>query len=70
MISSQWGHASCAPISRHFEFTRLQKQIIASAYEALAPIVTRRAGAEEKRPRGDSTTTARSDFPRSSGAGA
>ena len=70
MISSQRRHASCAPIRRHFELTRLQKQIIASAYEALMPIVTRRAGAEQKSSQGHSTAAARSDLPRSSGTGA
>jgi hypothetical protein len=70
MISSQRRHASCPLINRHFEFTRLQKQIIASAYEALVPIVGRRAGAEQKRREGHSTATTRSDLRRSSGTGA
>jgi hypothetical protein len=70
MISSQRRHASCPLINRHFEFTRLQKQIIASAYESLVPVVGRRAGAEQKCPQGHSTAAARSDLPRSSGTGA
>ena len=29
------------PVTRHFEFTRLQDQLIALAYQALIPVVSR-----------------------------
>ena len=29
------------PVSRHFEFSRLQDQLIARAYQALIPVVSR-----------------------------
>jgi hypothetical protein len=29
------------PVTRHFEFTRLQDQLIARAYQALIPVVSR-----------------------------
>ena len=32
------------PVIRHFEFTRLQNQSIALAYQALIPVVSRRSG--------------------------
>ncbi len=37
------------PVTRHFEFTRLQNQLIALAYEALIPVVCRPL--ERPRPR-------------------
>ena len=34
---------ACSPlVTRHFEFTRLQGRSIASAYEALIPVTSRR----------------------------
>jgi hypothetical protein len=32
------------PVTRHFEFTRLQEQLIALAYQALIPVVSRHPG--------------------------
>ena len=37
------------PIVRHFEFTRLQNQLIALAYQAVIPVVSRPL--EQPRPR-------------------
>jgi hypothetical protein len=70
MISSPLGHAPSPPVNRRFEFTRLHGQIIASAYEALVPIVARRPGAEDKRPQGHPKDATRSPLPRTSGTGA
>jgi hypothetical protein len=36
------------PVTRHFEFTRLQDQLIALAYQALIPVVSRHL--EQPRP--------------------
>ena len=70
MIASPRRHAFSLPVTRHFEFTRLQKKVIASAYEALLPVVARRPGAEHNRPGDRPKVVTRTDFPRSSGAGA
>ena len=42
MITSPRGRALSTPVHRHFEFTRLQNQSLACAYEALIPLVSRR----------------------------
>jgi hypothetical protein len=41
MITSQPRTTIGLPITRHFESTRLQEQLIASAYHTLIPIVAR-----------------------------
>ena len=38
MITSARRSALSPPVIRHFEFTRLQNQLIALAYQALIPI--------------------------------
>ena len=42
MIATSRRSASIPIISRHYEFSRLQDQTLASAYEALIPVVSRR----------------------------
>ena len=42
MITSPRRRALSTPVHRPFEFTRLQSQSIACAYEALIPLVSRR----------------------------
>jgi hypothetical protein len=41
MITSPRRPTLRPPVSRHFEFTRLQDQLIARAYQALIPVVSR-----------------------------
>ena len=41
MITSARRSALSPPVIRHFEFTRLQDQLIALAYQALIPVVSR-----------------------------
>ena len=41
MITSARRSALGLPVIRHFEFTRLQDQLIALAYQALIPVVSR-----------------------------
>ncbi len=70
MIASPRRQALSLPITRHFEFTRLQNQVIASAYEALVPVVARRPNAERDRPDNHMKTATRTNLSRSSGTGA
>lgn len=49
MIATSRRSASRPAISRHHEFSRLQDRILASAYEALIPAVSRRAGCRTHR---------------------
>jgi hypothetical protein len=41
MITSKRRSTLSPPVTRHFEFTRLQDQLIAIAYHTLIPIVAR-----------------------------
>ena len=41
MITSSRRSTLSPPVTRHFEFTRLQNQSIALAYQALIPVVSR-----------------------------
>ena len=41
MITSPRRPTPSHPVTRHFEFTRLQDQLIAHAYETLIPVVSR-----------------------------
>ena len=43
MIATSRKSASRPAISRQFEFSRFEQQTLASAYEALIPVVSRRA---------------------------
>jgi hypothetical protein len=70
MISTSRRRALSLPVTRHFEFTRLQKKFVASAYEALLPVVARRPDANHNRPGDRSRVATRTDVPRSSCAGA
>ena len=42
MITSPRRPTLSPPVTRHFEFSRLHKQLIARAYQALIPVVSRR----------------------------
>ena len=44
MITSARRSALSPPVIRHFEFTRLQDQLIAVACQALIPVVSRHLG--------------------------
>ncbi len=48
MITSPRRSTLSPPVTRHFEFTRIQDQLIALAYQALIPVVSRPL----ERPRG------------------
>ena len=41
MITSPGRRSLCHRVTRHFEFTRLQDQLIAIAYHSLIPVVAR-----------------------------
>jgi hypothetical protein len=41
MITSPRRSILTPPVTRHFEFTRLQDQLIALAYQSLIPVVSR-----------------------------
>ena len=41
MITSPQSRSLSTPVVRHFEFSRLQNQSIALAYQALIPVVSR-----------------------------
>jgi hypothetical protein len=41
MITSPRRTTPSPPVTRHFEFTRLEDQLIARAYQVLIPIVSR-----------------------------
>ena len=41
MITSKRRQTLSPPVTRHFAFTRLQGQLIARAYQALIPVVSR-----------------------------
>ena len=62
---------ACSPlVIRHFEFTRLQGRSIASAYEALIPVTSRRVE-RPREGRGDLRgPLTRAAHPRSSSEGA
>ena len=42
MITSPRRPTLSPPVTRHFEFSRLHQQLIARAYQALIPVVSRR----------------------------
>jgi hypothetical protein len=49
MIASSRKSTLSPPVTRHFEFTRLQAQLIALAYQALIPIISCHAKTEGAR---------------------
>ena len=70
MITSPRRPTPSHPVTRHFEFTRLQDQLIAHAYEALIPVVSRPLE-RPRSPRCDSepfATTFRGPRPQAEGA--
>ena len=56
MITSPRRPALSPPVTRHFEFTRIQDQLIARAYQVLIPVVSRPL--DRPRPGRDHPTTA------------
>ena len=70
MITSPRRSTLSPPVTRHFESTRLQNQLIVLAYHALIPVVSRHP-ARPRSQRNDnvSATTTRPDF-RSTAGGA
>ena len=50
MITSPRRSTLSPPVTRHFEFTRLQDQLIALAYQALIPVVSRHLERPRSRP--------------------
>src|SRR4051794_29625878 len=51
MITSSRRPALSPPVTRHFESTRIQNQLIALAYQALIPVVSRPLERPGPRPR-------------------
>ena len=49
MITSSRRRTLSLAVTRHFEFSRLQEQSIACAYEALIPVVSRRSRCPHER---------------------
>jgi hypothetical protein len=50
MIASSRKSTLRPPVTRHFEFTRLQRQLIALAYQALIPVISCPAKTQGTRP--------------------
>ena len=70
MITSPRRSTPSPPVTRHFEFTRLQDRLIAHAYEVLIPAVSRPLE-RPRSPRSDSepsTTSSRGLRPQAEGA--
>ena len=70
MIRSSRRSTLRPPVTRHFQFTRLQDQLIAHAYETLIPVVSRPLE-RPRSPRCDSepfATTFRGPRPQTEGA--
>ena len=59
MIASSRKSTLSPPVTRHFEFTRLQAQLIALAYQALIPIISCHAKTEGARLGRNQPTAAR-----------
>ena len=57
MIPSSRRSALSPPVARRFEFTRLQNQLIALAYQVLIPVVSRHTDRPQPRPSRNPTTT-------------
>jgi hypothetical protein len=60
MITSPRRSTLCPPVTRYFEFTRLQDQLIARAYQALIPVASRPL--ERPRPRRSDNEPATTTF--------
>ena len=50
MIATSRKSASRPAVSREYEFSRLQNETLASAHEALIPVVSQRRGSGPRRP--------------------
>lgn len=57
MITSPRRPALRPPVIRHFEFSRLQEQSLAAAYQALIPVVSRHPGRPRSRSQEDESAT-------------
>ena len=57
MITSSRRSTLSPPVTRHFEFTRLQDQLIALAYQTLIPVVSRHLERPRPRPSRNQPTT-------------
>jgi hypothetical protein len=70
MITSPSRSVLGPPIARHFEFTRLQDQSIALAYQALIPLVSRHRERPRSRSHGHEPATSTIPGRRSQARGA
>ena len=68
MITSSRRPTFSPPVTRHFESTRLQIQLIALAYQALIPLVSRPLEPPRSRPGRNQPTTIRNLQSRAGGA--
>jgi hypothetical protein len=66
MIATSRKSTLSPPVTRHFEFTRLQNQLIALACQALIPVVSRHL--ERPRPSRNQPTTIQSLQSKAEGA--
>jgi hypothetical protein len=57
MITFHRRPALSLPITRHFESTRIHKQLVANAYQILIPVISRHSGRPRSRT-GDNKTEA------------
>ncbi len=57
MIATSRKSILSSPVSRRFEFTRLEKQSIALAYQALIPVVSHHLGQPGSRSNDDEPAT-------------
>jgi hypothetical protein len=57
MIATSRKSTLSPPVTRRFEFTRLQNQLIALAYHALIPVVSRHLERPRPRPSRNQPTT-------------
>jgi hypothetical protein len=70
MITCPWRTTLSPPVTRRFEFTRLQDQSIAQAYQVLIPVISRHPGRPRSRRNDDEPATTTSQGLRSQAGGA
>ncbi len=70
MIATSRKSILSSPVSRRFEFTRLEKQSIALAYQALIPVVSQHLGQPGSRSNDNEPATTTIPGLRSKGRGA
>ena len=68
MIANSRKSTLSLPITRHFEFTRFQNQLIALAYHELIPVVSRHLERPRPRPSRNQPTTIQSPESKAGGA--